>query len=87
MENVLILRGKYRWRHSIEFHGNWYSNPQGIPWQPFPWNSMGNVLIIHGDIFHGEISWNSMGIDLPILQGIPRRFFTRVCSRYKGNLT
>ena len=26
----------------------------GIPWQPFPWNSMENVLILNGDIFHGN---------------------------------
>ena len=44
-----------------------------IPWQPFPWNSMENVLILHG-----EISWNSIEIDVLILHGIPWKFFTRV---------
>ena len=29
-----------------------------IPWQPFPWNSMENVQILHGDIFH-ENPWRN----------------------------
>ena len=31
---------------------------------PFPWDSMENVRILHGDIFHGEMS---MEIDVLIL--------------------
>ena len=47
----------------MEFHGKcpgplWKVSMEKFPWQlvnPYPpWNSMENVLILHGDIFHGN---------------------------------
>ena len=74
MENVLIVHGKYQWRNSMEFHGNWCPNPPwnsmatfsveshgkcpNPPWRYFPWKSM------------EKFSWNSIEIDVLILHGI-----------------
>ena len=47
---------------SMEFHGNWCPNVfHGIPWEM--------VLILHANIFHGNL-WRNF-------HGIPWRFFTR----------
>ena len=46
--------GFYRiaWNFSMEFHANWC----------FTWTSMGNVLILHANIFHGNLWRNFDGI-------------------------
>ena len=55
----------------------------------FPWNSIENVIILHGNWCPNppckyflwksmeKFPWNSMEIDVLILHGIPWRFFTR----------
>ena len=57
------------WNFTMEFRGKCPNPTWKILMEKFPWNSMGNVLILHANTFHGN-PWR-------IFHGIPWRFFTR----------
>ena len=58
--------GKIDGEISMEFYGNSCPNP---PRKTFPWNSIENVIILHGNTFH-ENQWRNFH-GILILHGIP----------------
>ena len=49
------------WNFSMEFNRKCPNPPWKMSLRKFPWNSMGNVLILHANIFHGNLWRNFHG--------------------------